>query len=370
MPLGRTRTPLCARWSSRASTTSPCVHSTTVPPSVAHDAKASDALSPIRSASVSSASTVAPIAAASGSSVSMQRTHGLDSRRTGASPMWGMSSPVSAAACARPFLLNGRNRSSPTQRSRRPARAWRTRRMVVTASRALAGGVEQRVENFAITFVGQALERLVRPQPRQPVDLAVGAERGALAVDLHRPVADDLGAAAIVRVVGRRQFGAELALVPRLLGDLADGGVLVVLAGEHLSLRQRPVVVVGPVHEEDLDVARPPPPHGTARGADDLLLDRPTVLYGFSHPRPRLRDALSQACPHARRHASASARCTAMSSPAASACAVGAPAAASRSHASATTASWRSPSTPCTSATAPASDDASLPRAGATASSA
>ena len=65
-----------------------------------------------------------PTVAASGSSVCMQRTYGLDTSRP--TPFFANRLP-SAWACFQPALLNGRSRSSPVHMRRSPALACRTR---------------------------------------------------------------------------------------------------------------------------------------------------------------------------------------------------------------------------------------------------
>ncbi len=62
----------------------------------------------------------------------------------------------------------------------------------------------------------------------------------------------------------RRQLGAELAAEPGLLLDLAHGTGLVALPRLALPLRERPVVVLRPVHEQEPAVAHDDP----ARRAD------------------------------------------------------------------------------------------------------
>src|SRR5688572_7393979 len=100
-------------------------------------------------------------------------------------------------------------------------------------------------------------------QPAHLVDLVRGGE---LAVErLHHPVADDLGAALVVAVAGRRELVAEPAAQPDLLLDLAQRGVLPALAGVELAFRERPVVVARAVDERDLDPAAAPAPDDAAR---------------------------------------------------------------------------------------------------------
>jgi hypothetical protein len=68
----------------------------------------------------------------------------------------------------------------------------------------------------------------------------------------HQPVADHLVPALAIDVGRRAQLLAERAAQPGLLLDLPQRRVLVRLAGVQLPLGQCPVVVAGPVDEQEL----------------------------------------------------------------------------------------------------------------------
>jgi hypothetical protein len=79
---------------------------------------------------------------------------------------------------------------------------------------------------------------------REPRILVTGAE--------HRPVVDPLAEGA-TGVFHRRQPGAEQRTHAGLLEDLPHRGEQDVLTRLALAFGKRPVVVLGPVHQQDLD---------------------------------------------------------------------------------------------------------------------
>ena len=79
----------------------------------------------------------------------------------------------------------------------------------------------------------------------------------------HQPPAHALRPPFRVPVARRRQLLAELAAQAGLLLDLAQGAVLVALARIRLPLRERPVVVLGPVHDDNASVADDQPSGGS-----------------------------------------------------------------------------------------------------------
>ena len=122
-----------------------------------------------------------------------------------------------------------------------------------------------------------------------------------------------------------RERVLELAAQARLLLGLAHGTGLVALAGLGLSLRKGPVVVLGPVHQQDLVAA------------NDDAARRPDARYAVFARR-------FHAVCHSPRVRSARSRSRSTSRPAATA-AAGSRSARRRSRSWATTASWCSPST-------------------------
>ena len=122
-------------------------------------------------------------------------------------------------------------------------------------------------DHVGVVGVAEPVQRLRQRQPGHRVDLVAG--RGFVVRAERGPVVDLLGPAA-GQVFRRPQPGAEHGPHAGLLEDLPDRGEQHVLAGLALALGQRPVVVLGPVHEQHLDPvrrrgARPrPPPRGSA----------------------------------------------------------------------------------------------------------
>src|SRR5205807_1964784 len=147
-----------------------------------------------------------------------------------------------------------------------------------------------------------------------------------------------------------------------LLGDLSQRRVLVALAGVGLSLGEGPVVVARAVHEQQL------PPAGRVTAAHDAAGGAYGLGLAQSHRRSDGRWARRQASGQRARDRSAARRSSAASSPATNVSAGSAARACSRSQRSAVTASWCSPSTSWTRATARANFAARRSTAGATAS--
>src|SRR4051794_6355798 len=167
------------------------------------------------------------------------------------------------------------------------------------------------------------------------------------ATHAHHPVANLFGAAVAVAIRGRRQLDTKFGLKTGLLFDLVQRGGHVILTSIEFAFGQRPVAVLGPVHHQHLDGAvGARTPNDAAGGLD------------YIHARSLFFDASSHASGHAARAAAASRHCTPTSSPVTNVWP------APRNQCSATTASLRSPSTPCTSATAEAHSLASLTAGG------
>src|SRR4051812_10501439 len=150
--------------------------------------------------------------------------------------------------------------SSRAQPSARPGKRSRfTRRPAArsrTPSQSLATQSSDRLAHqVGVARIRQRAGRPPRLDPLQRVDLVVGLEARAVAGRLHQPVAHDLEALLVVAVAGRRQLGAQDAAQAGLLLDLANRRRLPRLAAVELALRQRPVVVARPVHDEELEPA-------------------------------------------------------------------------------------------------------------------
>ena len=105
-----------------------------------------------------------------------------------------------------------------------------------------------------VVRIGQLLAGLGQRHPGHRVDLVAG--RGLVTGAERRPVADPLGMAP-ADVLHGRQPGAEHRPHAGLLPDLTDRGEQDVLTRLALALGQRPVVVLGPVHEQDLGTSGP-----------------------------------------------------------------------------------------------------------------
>ena len=103
-------------------------------------------------------------------------------------------------------------------------------------------------EDITVVRVGQPVARGTERQPGDLVDLVAGF---GLLVGDGGPVTDLLGQAAD-QVGDRLHWWAEHRADTGLLQRLADRGDQQVLAGLALALRQRPVVVLGPVHQQHL----------------------------------------------------------------------------------------------------------------------
>src|SRR5439155_17401123 len=105
--------------------------------------------------------------------------------------------------------------------------------------------------------------------PPELVDL--GARRELAGRRRHRPVADDLVAAAVVDVANLGELAVEAAAEAGLLLDLADRRLFERLALVELALREGPVVVLRAVDQGGLGTAvvGAPEDDGT-RGANEL----------------------------------------------------------------------------------------------------
>ncbi len=89
-------------------------------------------------------------------------------------------------------------------------------------------------------------------------------------VGLDQPVPHHLRTAEGVRVAHALQLGPELARHPGLLADLTQRRRLERLPVERLALRQREIVVAGPVDDQRLEDAGPPAEDHATRRTDDV----------------------------------------------------------------------------------------------------
>ena len=142
------------------------------------------------------------------------------------------------------------------------------------------GSGEGLCDEPAVALVGEPLLRLAGLQPSKLVDLVVGLERD-LRLDLHRPVAHDLGAVLVVPVAGLAELRSQTAGQAGLLLDLPDRRFLERLARVELALGQGPVVVLGAVDQDHQAVLDGHP----ARGLD-LLAHRAGRLSLLLRRRP------------------------------------------------------------------------------------
>ncbi|MPN11545.1 hypothetical protein SDC9_158848 [bioreactor metagenome] len=108
-------------------------------------------------------------------------------------------------------------------------------------------------DQTAVGVEGQHPGRLVGRHPADVVGLVVGRQR-PVADRVADPPVDLLGQA-VHRIGGGVQPGAEPHLPAGLLAHLPDGRHRQLLAGIHVPLRQRPVVVAGAVDDEHLGAA-------------------------------------------------------------------------------------------------------------------
>ena len=223
------------------------------------------------SASASTGSTGRPRSAAIGTTVSMQRTNGLDSTRS------------KVASCKQVDEQAGLAMTATRERSQA---------IVVDPGVAVSGlGVADQIDGhprdpseareLAVGFVGEKCRGIGRRNPTPLVDLVVRVPRRTSSDDRHVPEPHLFVAPLPVYIADRRQLVTQRATVSGLLLDLADGRVLVGLARLDLALGQAPVVVA---RAGARPAPRRPDPgrvagDDTARGPDELALG--------SHPGPQ-----------------------------------------------------------------------------------
>ena len=167
----------------------------------------------------------------------VQRGHPEPARGTG----------PGVCACSYPSSTSGRSASGPSQSERLPGERVPHEQQGPQRRRARGEGVD----DVAVGLVGQQRRGVGRGEPAQLVGLVAGRE--AALAGAGRPELDDLVLGAD-HVAHRAQVPAEHGGEPRLLGQLAHGGVDPRLARVDLALGQAPVLVVRAVHDRDLDV--------------------------------------------------------------------------------------------------------------------
>jgi hypothetical protein len=125
-----------------------------------------------------------------------------------------------------------------------------------------------RVQDRPVPRVGQLARGARERDPANLVHLRVRLKDSI--PDRHDPVADRLLAAPPVAVPRFNELGSEETVESRLLGDLAEGALLVRLAPLDLPLREGPIAVAGAMDEEDLAAAVGPGAENRAAGGPDL----------------------------------------------------------------------------------------------------
>src|SRR5438132_6057739 len=211
-------------------------------------------------------------------------------------------------------------------------------------------------QHLSVALVREGGGSRLHRDPGQGVDLVIGPE-GFRPVRLDQPVTHHLRTAERVGVAHALQLGSELARHPRLLADLTKGSGLDRLSVVCLPLRQRQIVVAGPVDDQRLEDAGPPTEDDATRGKDDVVAHQNRRFF-FASDR--------HASGHAARVWTRTRSRPAPIHPAANACA-GSAAASAASLSIATTESWCRPSTSCSRAAAFAKTAARSPTNGASA---
>src|SRR5713226_6583315 len=89
--------------------------------------------------------------------------------------------------------------------------------------------------------------------------------------DCHGPIAHHFGTTESVVVCRARQFGAEAGHDTGLLFHFPEGGLLVGFTRVDFALRECPVVILGTMDQDDLQLTgRRPSPNHTSSGANDF----------------------------------------------------------------------------------------------------
>jgi hypothetical protein len=131
--------------------------------------------------------------------------------------------------------------------------------------------LRQELQRHHVRRIGQHGCSPLRRAPQDAVHLlAVGTYRRSVG-DFHRPVVNHLQARGHV-VVDRRQRDAQRHLQPDLFFDFPDSAFGDSLAGVELAFRPGPVVVLGPVDQENLQLVLLDTPRQGAGGRDGYWL--------------------------------------------------------------------------------------------------
>ena len=129
----------------------------------------------------------------------------------------------------------------------------------------------ERVDDLHVVRIGQSVASLRDGDPFECRDLVVGTEARRLErvrIHFRRPVIDDLVSAALNLVVHLTEWCAEPDRESGLLRDLADRRLGEQLARVDFALGQRDVLVLGPVHQQDADLAADHSPAHCSCGED------------------------------------------------------------------------------------------------------
>ena len=123
-------------------------------------------------------------------------------------------------------------------------------------------------QELVIALIGESLRRRRQGNPAQLVDLSIegeGPRHGR-----HHPVGHCLGPALAVDVLGVPDEAEEPARHPGLLVDLPQRRLFGSLARFEFPLGERPVLVLGPVHDGDLEFTGVSPDDQSAGGLYDI----------------------------------------------------------------------------------------------------
>src|SRR5438876_1657545 len=193
-------------------------------------------------------------------------------------PLPRLGGPARTTASAR--SRSPRGRPLPTRRSRPPATTMRSRRRrswrpgappaslgegPIRSTGPAGKGLEER----SISLVREHLGRSRQREPPDLVDLVSGP--GDAAGWSHRPIAHDLQPPLVVGVGRAGQFGPEDAAEPCLFLDLPEGAGLVRFARVNLPLRERPILTMRAVDEQNSEptpIVRPR--HNPAAATDTV----------------------------------------------------------------------------------------------------
>ena len=202
------------------------------------------------------------------------------------------------ASCTRRIIagsidLGGGERAAPRHRCsaspRFDQKLLREVDRLVHASQPTRGRSDR--EQHPVARIRQEPRCVRRRKPESLVDLMLERERPTH--HFHQPVANCLRAPLRIGVGRRLELATERAAQPGLLLDLADGTLLVALAPFDLPFGERPVVVLRPMDEQDLD-RRPGTADNDAAGGTNERAQR-TALRAASSRRSQTAGQASRA---------------------------------------------------------------------------